>query len=294
MIETSHERKTPAVPTIDLDLLPVIRPGVIFVRALRDSLPSILAWGVGYSVLIVTVVILYPILQDKNTLVSVLNGLGLFEVAADNFNGSVGDIGSFAGYLAFEALGWGPTVLAIFTATQAIGAIMGEERQGTLELLLSTPITRKRLITEKILAIVVSLIGVLLIMWASLVVSTRLFGDVDFAIRQANAGVWHILPISLVILSFTLAMSVTFRSPRLVGGLTALFITVSFFVRSLADSTDTSLLEFLSRFSVYNYYSSIGAMTQGVRWGTDLSLIGVSVAIFGLAMIRFQRRDLGV
>jgi ABC-2 type transport system permease protein len=185
-------------------------------------------------------------------------------------------------------------VLAIFTATQAIGAIMGEERQGTLELLLSTPITRKRLITEKILAIVVSLIGVLLIMWASLVVSTRLFGDVDFAIRQANAGVWHILPISLVILSFTLAMSVTFRSPRLVGGLTALFITVSFFVRSLADSTDTSLLEFLSRFSVYNYYSSIGAMTQGVRWGTDLSLIGVSVAIFGLAMIRFQRRDLGV
>ncbi|MFW5771975.1 MAG: ABC transporter permease subunit, partial [Phototrophicaceae bacterium] len=177
---------------------------------------------------------------------------------------------------------------------QTVGAVLGEEQRGTLDLLLSTPITRWQLITEKTLAIVASLVLILSIMLATLLVSTRLSNQVELETWQALAGVWHILPISLVVIAVTLLLSVTFYNPRMVGGLAALFIIISYFVRSLSDMAQLPLLDILRRFSVFHYFSSISAMIDGVNWRADIGLMLLALVIFGLALLRFQRRDLGL
>jgi len=291
MTDTLTERQP---PSLALPHVSVIQPGVIFRRALIDNLAGIVAWGVGYSALIVSVVVLYPILEENNTLFSVLSGLGLLDIFTANYPIDPSALTTFAGYLAFEALGWGPVIFSAYLIPQTVGAVLGEEQRGTLDLLLSTPITRWQLITEKTLAIVASLVLILSIMLATLLVSTRLSNQVDLETWQALAGVWHILPISLVVIAVTLLLSVMFYNPRMVGGLAALFIIISYFVRSLSDMAQLPLLDILRRFSVFHYFSSISAMIDGVNWRADIGLMLLALVIFGLALLRFQRRDLGL
>jgi ABC-2 type transport system permease protein len=276
------------------EALPLLtqRPGVIFWRALRDNLVGILGWGLGYSALIVSVVLLYPILEDDNTLISVLGGLGVLDLLSENYPVSASTLASFAGYLAFQGLGWAPTVLAIYLVPQTLNAVMGEEQRGTLDLLLGTPLPRWRLLSEKVLSIVASLLGVLAIMWLALVISTWLVEGSEISLAAATRGIWHILPITLVITMVTLLISVTIRSPRRASSLAALFVATSFFVRSLADATQTPFFDVLRRFSVYRYYSSIGAIADGIRWGNDLFLIGLALILFAVALYCFQVRDL--
>ena len=275
-------------------LQPGLLPGIVFRRTLIDNLMGIVAWGVGYSVLIVSVVILYPILEENNMLFSVLSGLGLLDILTANYPIDPSMLTTFPGYLAFEALGWGPVIFAAYLIPQTLGAVMAEEKRGTLDLLLSTPITRWQLITEKTLAIVVSLGLILSMMLATLLVSTRLSGEVELGAMQALAGIWHILPISLVVIAVTLLLSVTVYNPRTAGSLAALFIIVSYFVRSMSDMVQLPLLDLLRRFSVFHYYSSISTMIDGVNWRNDLGLMLLALVIFGLALFRFQRRDLGL
>lgn len=294
-IETSNAQTAPshAVP-LEVRDVPRMRPGVVFSRTLRDNLMGVAAWGAAYSTLIVIVVILYPILEENNMLLGVLNGLGLIDMIGRNYPVDVNALASFPGYLAFEALGWGPTILAVYIIPQALNAVMGEEQRGTLDLLMSTPLTRWQLMTEKALAIIVSVAGILLISWLSLLISSRIVEGTSLALWQATSGIWHIFPITMVMMSVTLLLSVLVRSPRVAGSLAALFVIGSFFLRSIADATGAAALDALRKLSIYDYYSSIGAMIDGIRWENDLTMIGVALVIYLLAVWRFQRRDLGV
>lgn len=291
MTDTLTESQPPSLTLPDVG---GIQPGVIFRRALIDNLAGIVAWGVGYSLLIVSVVVLYPILQEGNTLLSVLSGLGLLDILAQNYPIDPSALTTFPGYLAFEALGWAPMIFSAYLIPQTLGAVLAEEKRGTLDLLLSTPITRWQFVTEKTLAIVASLALILSIMLATLLISTRLSSAAELTTWQALAGIWHIVPISLVIIAVTLLLSVTFYNPRTVGSLAALFVIVGYFLRSLSDMAQLPLLDFLRRLSIFHYYSSISAMIDGVNWRADGGLLLLALAIFGLALLRFQRRDLGL
>ena len=131
---------------------------MIFRRAWRDNLPGMFAWGLGYSGLIALAALLYPLLNESNTLFTLLDGFGLL----DNVFavGNVDDLTGFPGYLALQAMGWGPAgVLGLSYSAGAAGRVAVEERQGTLDILLSTPISRWRFLTEKTLAIIATFLG---------------------------------------------------------------------------------------------------------------------------------------
>jgi ABC-2 type transport system permease protein len=269
------------------------RTGAVFARTLRDNVPNILAWGLGYALFIAIVTILYPALQKNNTLLGIVNSLGLLGAGRGTLKLST--VTSFPGYLSFEALGLAPLVLAIYLIPQALGIVSREEERGTLDLLLSTPISRWRYLTEKVLAIVVSLAAVLLIMGLSLVISVALIDEVDLPLLNALAGIWAIFPISLVILMSTLLISVLVRPGRTPGGLAALFVIVSYFTRALADVTPgVPWLETARDVSIFNYYRSITTLSEGFQPSYDLILFAVAAALFALALWQFQRRDVGV
>lgn len=272
--------------------LPATRPGMIFRRALRDNLAAILGWGLGYSALIAVAALLYPLLNESNTLFTLLNGFGLL----DNVF-AVRDpeaVTGFPGYLSLQAMVWGPLILSIYLIPQALRAVALEERQGTLDILLSTPISRWRFLTEKTLAIVASLSGILAIMWLGMLVSTRLLAGVELRVEYMLASVWHLLPILLTILAGVLLLSVTLRDHRQAGALAALLIMGSYFVRSLSNLVSSDFLDTIRQLSIFSYYRSMAALAEGFQWDADLILLTVAALLFVLTLIAFQRRDLGV
>lgn len=286
MTETAHDLAA-LTSLASLDT----RPGVVFWRTLRDNLPGALAWGLGYSVLIVVATVLYPLLDESNTVFTVLNGLGLLDTLAAGR--SLEDLTGFAGYLALQAMSWGPLILSIYVIPQGLRAIAYEERQGTLDILLSTPISRWRFITEKTLAIAGSLGVILAVIWVSMLVSTQVLIDIDLDFGNTIASVWHLVPISLVVLAAVLLLSVSLRDSRKAGGAAALFVMSSYFVRVLSDMTPTDLLLAVRHFSIFSYYRSVAALGQGFQWREDVILLITAAALFTLVLIAFQRRDIG-
>ena len=293
MVNTSAT-STPATATEAAPPPVTARPGVIFLRSLRDSAPGIVAWGMGYSTLLVLIVFLYPILEENNMLMSVLSGLGVLDRFMANLDVDPSVLNTFHAYLALEALSWGPLVLAVYAIPQSIRAVMGEEERGTLDLLMSTPLPRWQLFVEKALSIIVAVMMILSVMWVALVISTALVDGSDLSVKQATFGIWHILPMVLVVTAFTLMLSVLLRNPRTVGGVAALALLTSFFVSSLSNSVDSPLVDFLRQFSIFSYYSSIVAMERGPALHTELGLLLVAVAMLLVALVAFNRRDLGV
>lgn len=277
-----------------LDLTIDTRPGAMFRRTIRDNLTGIFGWGLGYGMLLALVTLLYPSLAEAGALVGVLDGLGLLEAVTASRAADVAALGTFPGYLALEALALAPAILAVYLIPQTLNAVMGEEDRGTLDVLLSMPVPRWRLIVEKLAAILLSLALILLLMFVALVIATRLVPEAELTIGQAAAGIWHIFPISCCVIGVTLLLSVTLRSSRTVGGLAALFVLGGFFVRSLADATGTPAMQTIRRFSLYDYYSAIDAMVNRVPWETDIALLGLALVLYAASVWQFGRRDVGV
>lgn len=294
MTETSEPLSTAEYVAVNLEPTLLAPPGAIFAQTVRDNLPGVLAWGLAYSALIGLVTLLYPILEENNTLLGVVRGLGLMGVG-NNSAINLQTMTSFAGYVAFEALSWAPLILSIYLIPQALNAVAREEERGTLDILLSTPTPRWRLLVEKVAASLVSLAGILVIMWVALVVSSQLVQAENFTIYHATAGIWHIFPISAAIMMMTLLISVTVRNSRSAGGLAALFILTSYFLRAITDLiTDVPVLRELSQVSLFAYYRSLTALSQGFQLGYETVLLTVAVILFLLSLWQFQRRDIGV
>mgnify|MGYP000085347416 CR=1 FL=1 len=294
MIETTERVVAPGTTSAGVMPMQDVGFGMIFRQTLRDNVTGILTWGIGYSALIALVVLLYPILESNNTLLGVVRGLGLLGGANNALNPQ--NLASFGGYLSVEALTWAPLVLSVYVIPQALNAVAREEERGTLDILLSTPLPRWRLLTEKAMAIVVSVLAILGIMLLTLIVTTQATEGVDFPISLAVAGIWHIFPILLAILAAALLLSVTVRSSRAAGGWAALFVVGSYFVRALGDlyGNGVDWLHTLSQFSIFGYYRSITVLNRGVQWNLDLPLLVTAAVLFVLALIQFRRRDIGV
>lgn len=275
-----------------LPLLSDTRPGVVFWRAFRDALPGALSWGVGYGVVIAAATLLYPLLDESNTIFTVLNGLGALQFLS--VGRSIETLTSFPGYLALQTMSWGPLILAVYLIPQALRAIAQEERQGTLDILLSTPISRWRFLVEKTLAVMASLAVLLLIVWVSMLLSTATVADVQLDLRNTVASVWHLVPISLVMTSLTLLLSVMLRDSRRAGPVAAMIIIGSDFLRIMSDMVPNPVLDVLKPFSMFSYYRSVAALSEGFQWDYDVVLLVTAAVLFILALAAFQRRDLGV
>lgn len=270
------------------------RPGVVFLRTLRENLTGIIAWGTGYSTLIVLIAVLYPVLEGSNLLESIISGLGLMDRLTEMHGIDPRLLATFPIYLAIEGLELGPLILSAYCIPQALRAVSGEEERGTLDLLLSTPLPRWQLLTEKTLAIVASLVMILTMMWASLLGITAVVEGSDISLSQATQVIWHLLPVTLVVLTLTLMLSVLLRNPRTVGGLAALAVLGSFFMRGLANAANSPVLDVVRDFFLFDYYSSILVVANGVPVHTEIGLLVVACVFYVIALFAFNRRDIGV
>jgi ABC-2 type transport system permease protein len=287
MTESAQDLSTlTSLPLLDT------RTGVVFWRTVRDNFPGAVAWGLGYGLLLIAATVLYPLLDESNTVFTVLNGLGLMSFLS--VGRGVDALTGFAGYLALQTFSFAPFIFSVYLIPQAMRAVAQEERQGTLDILLSTPISRWRFLVEKLLAIILSLLVILCVMGLCLLIGVLLVHEVQLDPGHAVAGLWHMIPISLVILLVTLVLSMTLRDSRRAGPLAATLVMVSYFARIMSDLTPHPFLEAIKPFSMFSYYRSVAVLSGGFQWNYDLVLLTSAAVLFGLALWAFQRRDLGV
>ncbi len=140
----------------------------VFSKSLRDLRRSFLWWTLGLAGYVALIASVYPTIRDNRDLDRLVESYPEALKAFIAFGGQF-DITSAAGYLGSELFSFMmPALFLVASVGHGAGTLGGEEERGTLDLLLATPLSRRRIALEKLAAMCVELAGLGVVLWLAL------------------------------------------------------------------------------------------------------------------------------
>ena len=160
----------------------------VTLKTLRDRRRSLIWWVVGIVGYLLGIGAVYPIVAENQEQFESLIAAypeGLLAIMGISGEESLFDP---VGFMRAEALGWiVPLVFSIYGAVQGARAVAGEEEDGTIDLVMATPLSRSRLVGQKMLALVLAEMVLGAALFVSLALDSWLFG-VDIPLGGVTAG----------------------------------------------------------------------------------------------------------
>lgn len=261
----------------------------VLLKTLRDSRRALTWWALGLCGLVSMIVAVFPSVRGNASLNKLVQDYPKALKAFIAFGGSV-DYTSAAGYLGSELFSFMVPLLLLVAAIGAgARAIAGEEEQGTLDLLLANPISRRRLILEKLGALGAEMTFLGVVLFVALAIGARLSG---MKIGLANLAAATLDASLLALLFGALALLVGCAVGRrgLAVAVAAAAAVAAYLVNALAAIV--SALEPVQKLSPFYHYVAGDPLRHGLAPGHAAVLAMVAVAIAALAPVVFERRDL--
>ena len=260
----------------------------IFAQELRDRRRSLLWWSVGVAAWIVIVASIYPTIRDSSGISQLVeqypkNILALFGVSDMDFS-------SGAGYLAGELFGFVIPLLVLMLTIGAGGAIIGgAEERGLLDLVLSHPVRRRRVLLESaglivLLAVTFGAVVLVSLLVMNPVVSLRL------SVPNLLGAVVGVMLLGIVFGWLALVVGALTGSRGRALGVAGSVAALSYLASSLSQLVDA--LRPTRLLSPFWYATSGSPLVAGYTWWYSLVLIAMAGVVLVIGVVRFDRRAL--
>ena len=258
----------------------------ILFHELKQNRISFAVWTAAIGFLLAICVFMYPEMKgEMNSVTDMFSSMGSFTAA---FGMDRLDFGSFIGFYAVECgniLGLGG---AFFAALIGISSLAKEEKERTAEFLLTHPVSRVKIITGKISAVLAQILLMNLLIFAVAVLSAVMIGE---EIPWKELSLIHLanllLQAELACVCFGISAFLC-RGGLGVGlGLAA----VLYFLNIIANISEKA--EFLKYITPFGYTEAADILTEGALDGT-LILVGIvfSVLSLGIAYLKYCKKDI--
>jgi ABC-2 type transport system permease protein len=213
------------------------------------------------------------------------SAIALFSDTGDFFS----PVGYLSGQIFYLMMPMLLGVLAIGAGASLVGR---EEREGTLELLLSRPLSRIRLIFAKALAgtLIVLMVGL-----AGTLVTALMAKTVSLPVPFTSILLAGLVSTALALSFGAVAFMITMlgRGARAAAlGVAALVAITGYLLSSLAATVDW--LKWPAKLFPFDYYRPAEILEASYNWLNLLFILAVIVACGLVSVIAFRRRDTGV
>ncbi len=261
----------------------------VFLKSLRDERKALALWGVGTALLIAMMVAFYPSIKDNEQIEE------LVETYPENLLALMGienlaDISSGAGYLSLELFGFmAPLLFTIYAVRLGSGAVAGEESRGTLEVLLSEPITRGRLVVQKAAAMVSATVLLAVVYWAVLAIGAAGAG-MDVSPLRLAAATFGLLLLGLAFGALALAVGCLTGSWGTSVGVVSAVAVGTHLLNAVGGMVD--YLEPVRWLTPFYYYNGAEPLRNGLHAGHAAILVAAVAVLVVVAHFGLQRRDL--
>lgn len=264
-------------------------PRNVLTRTLRDAYRGIVYWSVGIILLVAAIVSVYPSIRGNGSLTKLVQSYPGALKAFIGFGGVV-DYSSGIGYLGIELFSLTlPLALIVAAVGAGARAIAGEEEQATLDLLLANPVSRRRLVLEKAVALVVLLVLLSLVVFSALAVSTAAAGmKVTLAHLAAASAATGLL----ALLYGAIAIAVGAASGRRVLAIAVAAAAAAAAYLANALGSLVSALAPLRQASPFYQYSVVDPLRHGLTFAHTTPLAVAAALLIAVAVVAFSRRDL--
>jgi ABC-2 type transport system permease protein len=261
--------------------LPVAR------AVLQGQRRTLLLWGIAVAAVCSLYTSFYPSMGGGAEMEALIDSMPAGLVEALGYD----QIGTAAGYLQSTVYGLlGPILLLVFAIGTGARLVAGQEEDGTLELELTAPVTRRQVFTERLGALwldLVLLVGVVTVATVLLVVAL----DMDASLTNVLAGSVGLL---LLVVAFgTIAFAVGTATGRrgVALGTAAGLAVVAYMLDAIGPTVD---LAWMTAVSPFAWYVGGDPLIEGFD-GAGLARLAVLTLVAVVAgWTAFRRRDLMV
>lgn len=182
---------------------------------------------------------------------------------------------------------------AIHSAMVGAGIIAKEERRKTTEFLIAKPITRNRIITEKLLVGLLNILVFNVVTLVSSITTVGYFNHGDSLAAEIVKLMVGMFIIQLIFLLMGSAIAAYGKNPKISAPVAIVVVLLFFMIAKIADMSKD--FDFLKWFTPIKYYEA--EVILG-REGFGLAYLMLSFLILGLLTFTtysfYQRRDLKV
>ena len=184
-------------------------------------------------------------------------------------------------------------LLPIWSILALSGSLASEADRGSLELLATTGITRRRLALEKLsghlVSVLIVLVALALVVWLSGIAFATLPGD---AISPAAAFGYAALTAVLMLAPGSIAFAAApFLGRGAAAGLAAFTMVAGYLVNGFHDSIE--LLDTIRPLSWYAWTADHIPLAGRYDWAPVAGLAVLTTAVLALGVVAFERRDVG-
>ncbi|WP_377889054.1 ABC transporter permease subunit [Alkalihalobacillus sp. R86527] len=250
---------------------------MIYKREMKKNIKSLMIWSVILAGIILMTLSIYPqFTQDQQTMEDLLSAY------PDSFKQAFGmdrlDIGSLLGFYGMQVHFMTTLFGSIFAVMLSSNMIAKEENEKTIEFLLSKPITRVRVITEKLLAVLSNIV-----ILNSVIVVVCLIGF-QFADENIPIKTFSLLILGTFLMHVTFAtvayfLSAIMKKSRTITSISLGLVLISYFLSVIAGIT--SSLDFLKYFSLFEYIDAADVISteslHSLYVGIMLGVITLSI-----------------
>lgn len=255
-------------------------------QELRQGKLSFIIWTVSIGFLLMVCVFLFPEMKGQMEDVSdMFASMGSFSAAFGMDRLQFGDLLGFYSMECGNVLGLGG---AFFAALLAVGVLSKEERDRTAEFLLTHPISRRQIITSKLVAVLLQITLMNLIIYGLSIGSIASIGE-EIPWREI-----HLLHLAYYLMQIELAgicmgISAFMRKGNLGVGIG--IAVILYFLNLIANITERA--EFLKYITPFGYCEGADIVGNGSLDASKV-FIGMALGIIGviLAYIKYSRKDI--
>jgi ABC-2 type transport system permease protein len=267
--------------------------GVAFRNVLQRNWRQTLYWGLGVALLGVYVIVAIPNVDVLQQYAGLLESMPPVLMAALGVT-DLAQVATPEGFLGIGFFGYIMLVMAAYGVIAGLNVTANEEDRGVLDVVLSLPIPRWRLVLERFLAYAVSIVAILVIAALSMWLSAQANPGLNFDGGKLVQGVFNLLPGSLAVLAFTTFAGALLRSRGLAAAVASGFVVVSYFIDFIGNAASETAAATLRVFSFFSYYDGGRIMSTGLQWGNILVLLAATVVLAAAGLWFFERRDIGL
>lgn len=260
----------------------------VFGKVIHDQWRPTLVWTIAAAALSAFYLALYPAIGGMEAMQDLIDAMPP-ELRAIFITEGL-DMSTPAGYLNMELFAFVlPLIVAGYAVTAGSSAIAGEEERGTLDLLLSVPIPRWRVVIEKSLVLVLGMIVLVSGQWIGLLLTSQAM-DIDINMGNVASGLASGALLGLVVGGLAMALgSITGRRALSLG------VAMGVLVAAYVLNTMSTLVDWLEPWrplSPMYHYVGYDPLTNGIDPVHAGVLVVTAVVLVALSVVAFERRDI--
>ncbi len=253
---------------------------------LKQGWKSLAIWTGAIGFFIVTCVLMYPEMKGEMENVSdMFASMGAFTEAFGMDRLNFGTLIGFYGIECGNILGIGG---AFFVSLIGVSALAKEEKDRTAEFLLAHPISRKHLVTSKLISVFLQLVILNVITYVLAIVSIAMIGE-DIPWKEVSLLhlAYFLVQVELAGICFGISAFLRRGGMGLGIGIAAMM----YFLNIIANISDSA--EFLKHVTPFGFADSADIIENG-NLDAGMIAIGIAVAIIcvALAYWNYQKKDI--